>query len=124
MRVLIAILLMAGAAQAQDVVPPEDALNLFRGFVVDYDDNTREAFRPDDTVTQQYTDGDCVNGIVYPRDGMLCFVYETDGEAEHCWSVEQDARGLAVRSQSGGSWFAITNLSKQPLTCDQPDLVG
>ncbi|RED12317.1 hypothetical protein [Pontivivens insulae] len=126
MKVLWTLMMLgaAGATSAQETIPPDAALDLLRGHVIDYDDATRERFREDDTVSQQYPDGSCIEGVVFAQEGALCFVYDGTPERQHCWWVEQDTTGLWVQSVSGDGRFEITDIGKQPLSCEQDDLIG
>ena len=122
----IAILLCAlpTTSWALEIIAPDAALDLFSDHVIDYDDGTRERFAPDGTVTQQYPDGACIDGIVFAQDGGLCFTYEGSPDVAHCWWVEQDTDGLFVSSVTVNCRFEITDIGKTPLTCEMDELIG
>ncbi|CUH77999.1 hypothetical protein TRM7557_01676 [Tritonibacter multivorans] len=55
-----------------------------------------ERYLPGRRVTWSFLDGECNDGIWYPQDGNICFLYE-DRDAPQCWQFTETATGLIAR---------------------------
>ena len=55
-----------------------------------------ERYLPGRRVTWSFLDGECRDGIWYPHDGNICFLYE-DRDAPQCWQFTETPTGLIAR---------------------------
>lgn len=72
-------------------------------------------------VRWSYLDGECQDGMWYPFEDMICFVYEQTGEPQ-CWTFFQDPGGLRAvfRNDPDNTTLYQTLRSDEPLVCRGP----
>jgi hypothetical protein len=76
-----------------------------------------ERYMADRRVTWGFIDGECYEGVWFPEDDAICFVYEGIGEVQ-CWRFWRDGEGLTAEftGDKGGRLFELTE-DDQPLVC-------
>lgn len=83
-----------------------------------------ESFEPGGETVWRYRDGSCVEGDWRPHGAQICFLYDSELEADVlCWRMLRDDQGLLARllnGQNEGLELRITGRDKQPLLCGEP----
>ena len=77
---------------------PEEFERITEGRTLFYSNNGEvygvERYLPDRRVIWSFDNGQCQDGIWYPRDGQICFIYEGIDPTPQCWVFEQGPSGL------------------------------
>jgi hypothetical protein len=73
----------------------------------------------------RFEGGDCLQGTWWAANGLICFRYEDDPDAQ-CWRFDRTARGLAAALVEDGAdtGFALElgGSDTRPLDCPGPDI--
>jgi hypothetical protein len=108
----LTLLLLTGAAQAQTPMTAEEFEAFSTGQTLDYFiDGTfwgSERHLADRKTLDADAEGPCREGEWFPKDDMICFVYEGDA-GEHCWQFFRD-----------GSRVLAADRRRQPLDRGHP----
>lgn len=129
MRTLLAILLIAAPAVAEEPVTPEEFRDFAEGWTVYFEREGRpfgsEEFEQGGKVRWRYSDGSCVSGAWRAHDGQLCFLYDTveEGAVINCWEMMRDDDGIFARLIDGdnaGLELRISRRDRAPLLCGEP----
>ncbi len=129
MRILIAALLIAAPALAEEPVSPDEFREFAEGWTLHFERDGEpfgsEAFEGGGKVRWRYSDGSCVNGAWRPHDGELCFLYDSEDEGRviNCWEMLRDEAGLFARLVSGrnaGLELRVSRRDRAPLLCGEP----
>jgi hypothetical protein len=122
-----ALLLAAGAAQAQPVEPlaPEDFLGLAEGRTLTFAEIGRGAdFGTEEFLGRGRTryvmaDGTCTLGVVTVRGPAVCFAYPVS-EGESCWWMFRQGERILARSAgvAGGAIVEVVGISDKPVICE------
>jgi hypothetical protein len=121
----LALVLLAGAADARTLMTAEEFEAWSTGQTLDYwIDGTywgSERHLSGRRTLDADAEGPCREGRWFPKDDMLCFTY-ADLDGEHCWHFWRDGpRVMAeVADEEGGLSTEVT-LADQPLACPGPD---
>ena len=103
-RVLVALLLGAGAALAE----PLDTAEKFQNYVGnrtmffhlgDGRVHAAETYLRDRRVRWSLAEGECQEGVWWAQDGLICFAYEPNLVTQ-CWQVEIENGGLKATSDA------------------------
>lgn len=122
----LALLLLTGTAQAQTPMTVEEFEAFSTGQTLDYFiDGTfwgSERHLADRKTLDADADaeGPCREGRWFPKDDMICFVYEGDS-GEHCWQFFRDGSRVLAQIDDGSLSTEVT-LADQPLACPGPDV--
>lgn len=100
LRSCLAALLALGAIQAAQAGMTAEEFDAFtRGKTLYFSENGQEygveRYLEGRRVQWSFLDGECKDGIWYPEDGNICFIYEDLGGPQ-CWRFEQVPGGLAA----------------------------
>lgn len=126
---LLAFILIAAPALAQEPVSPAEFRDFAEGWTLHFERNGRpfgsEAFEGGGKVRWRYSDGSCVRGVWRADDGQLCFLYDSDEEGRtiNCWKMLRDDDGLFARLLDGknaGLELRVTRRDRTPLLCGEP----
>jgi hypothetical protein len=127
MRVLAALVLMAGPAMADLPLSAKE----FEAYVTnktitwDYGAGVRgvEQYLPGRQVRWAFQADDCMTGRWYEDGGNICFVYE-DGGGPQCWRFERAGKGLRAQfvNVEGGTIITEIGSSPEPLACAGPEV--
>ena len=113
------------SARAQESLSPEDFRAYAEGQTLYFSllgaPYGVEQYLPGNRAIWQYADGTCARGIWYGRDGLICFVYEGDGE-EQCWQFLQKGESFAARAVGMASPgdLEVVWRDSVPVTCKAP----
>jgi hypothetical protein len=126
MRLALALMLCAGAAEAQSLMTPEEFEAWSTGQTLDYWIDGAywgsERHLEDRKTRDADADGACREGRWFPKDGMICFVYMGD-PGEHCWLFFRDgSRVLAEVADAENGLSTEVTLADAPLSCIGPDV--
>ena len=82
-----------------------------------------EQYLPDRRVRWTVLGDDCKLGHWYPDGGMICFQYEDDPDPD-CWTITEDAEGLAARyaGASATSPPVLVQETTDPMACFGPEV--
>lgn len=123
----VLLLLWPFSAQAQKMLGPEEFRAYAEGQTLYFSflgaPYGVEQYLPGNRAIWQYADGTCARGIWYGRDGLICFLYEGDGE-EQCWQFLQDGDGYAARAVGMASPgdLRVVGRDRVPVICKAPDV--
>ncbi len=126
---LLAALLIAAPALAQEPVSPEQFREFAEGWTLHFERDGEpfgsEAFEGDGKVRWRYSDGSCVSGLWRAHKGQLCFLYDSpeEGRTINCWKMLRDEAGLLARLVSGrneGLELRVARRDTAPLLCGEP----
>jgi hypothetical protein len=127
-RLALGLFLLAGAAAADAQMSASEFEAYVTGRTIHYAGQGQEAYGaeqylPNRRVIWTFLDGECVEGLWYEDDGLICFVYEMD-LVPQCWSFWRAEGGLTARFENDPAATALYELSQtdEPLTCQGPDL--
>ena len=130
MRTLVlAALLIAAPALAEEPISPEEFRDFAEGWTLHFERDGEpfgsETFEQGGKVRWRYNDGSCVRGAWRPRDGELCFLYdsENEGPAFNCWEMVRDDRGMFARlldGENAGMELRVARRDRMPLLCGAP----
>ena len=121
----VLLLLWPASARAQELLSPEDFRRYAEGQTLYFSllgtPYGVEQYLPGNRVIWQYADGSCVRGIWYPKGGLICFVYEGDGE-ELCWQFFQDGQSFIARAvdMEAPADLKVIGRDRQPIACEAP----
>jgi hypothetical protein len=129
LRPLIAVLLLAGPAAAQENVAPEDFEALSEGrtlyFTLFGEPFGAEQFFANRRSLWMYGDGQCEEGVWHAEGEAICFSYPSQPEP-FCWHFrEEGGRYAAHRLEFGvetGFAIDLDRIDDQPLACPGPDV--
>jgi hypothetical protein len=121
---LIAALLAAAPAHAQEQLTPDAFLDLALDRTLSFSSlrsgmlvGVEEFLRRDLSVWADET-GRCTYGRIEIRGPHLCFLYEDAPDPNNCWIPFNDEGALLVLSQSTGEVQRISDISDAPVVCD------
>lgn len=82
-----------------------------------------EQYLPGRKVIWAFTEDDCQHGHWFEDRGNICFVYDTEPEAQ-CWKFFREATGLRAifMDSDGGTSLSEVGQSSTPLNCPGPDV--
>lgn len=124
MRFTFAFLLLTGTAQAQTPMTAEEFEAFSTGQTLDYFIDGifwgSERHLSDRKTQDADAEGPCRKGEWFPKDDMICFVYEGDA-GEHCWQFFRDGTRVLAQTDDGELSTEVT-LADQPLACPGPDV--
>ena len=129
MRTLIAALLIAAPALAEEPVSPDEFRDFAEGWTLYFERDGEpfgsEAFERDGKVRWRYGDGSCVRGAWRAHDGQLCFLYDSEDEAAgiNCWKMMRDDQGIFARlldGENAGLELRVARRDRTPLLCGAP----
>lgn len=121
----MALAMLAAAATAEDTMSAAEFDAYVTGKTLTYSQHGfiygREEYLDGRRVRWQFTDDDCEYGTWYPKDGLICFLYDT-GPAEHCWRFWQDDGGLRALSvhEPPGAELSEVRQTREGLNCPAP----
>ena len=98
-----------------------------RGRTLIFDQDGRaygaERFLPGRRVTWSFLDGECRDGIWYPQDGNICFLYE-DRDAPQCWTFTETPDGLIARFAGESTAFELYEAreTQEEMICLGPEV--
>jgi hypothetical protein len=74
-------------------------------------------------VRWSFLDGQCKEGLWYPQDGQICFVYEDNPEPQ-CWTFTLGAGGLIAQFEDEPDGLALYEADEadKPMLCYGPDV--
>ena len=127
MRVLLALCLLAGTAQAESLMTVEEFEAWSTGKTLDYAVDGQvygsESYFPGRKTLDADTGGPCRAGSWFPKDDRICFVYE-GASTEHCWRFWRDGdRVLAdFLGQDPDAPISEVTEAATPLACPGPDV--
>lgn len=129
MRTLLAAILIAAPALAEEPVSPEEFRDFAEGWTLHFERDGRpfgsEAFERDGKVRWRYSDGSCVSGAWRAHDGQLCFLYDSveEGRVINCWKMLRDEEGLLARlldGENAGLELRVKRRDRAALLCGEP----
>lgn len=126
MRLALALILLAGTAQARSPMTVTEFETFSTGQTLDYWIDGAywgsERHLSGRRTLDADAEGTCRAGEWFPKDDMICFVYG-DAPGEHCWRFFRDGgRVLAEVAGGDGGLSAEVTLADQPLACAGPDV--
>jgi hypothetical protein len=82
-----------------------------------------EEYLPGRKVRWKFTEDECQYGSWYPKDDLICFLYEYD-PVEHCWSFWREGDGLRALSVNDlpGAELSEVAQTQNGLNCPGPDV--
>ena len=83
-----------------------------------------EQYLPGRRVLWAFLGNECQEGVWYEREGMICFIYDTNPD-EQCWHFYRGEAGLRatfVGPDGPGTELYEVERSTKPLTCEAPGL--
>lgn len=82
-----------------------------------------EEYLDDRRVRWSYLDGKCQEGVWYPENDMICFVYEGQPDPQ-CWGFTRSGAGLVAQFQNDPEQTLLYEVeqSAEPLLCLGPDV--
>jgi hypothetical protein len=126
MRLALALILLAGAAEARSPMTAEEFETWSTGQTLDYWIDGAywgsERHLSGRQTLDADADGDCREGEWFPKADMICFVYAGD-PGEHCWHFFRD--GTLVLAEVAGADSGLSaevTLADEPLACAGPDV--
>ena len=126
-RIMIALVLMCGAARAETPMTGAEFDAYTRGLTLSYDANGQlfgaEQYRPGRRVIWTFADGVCQAGRWFePEPAKICFIYENSSNGPHCWQFFDTGRGLRARlfDEPGSGALFESHSSSRPLNCAGP----
>ncbi len=124
MRMLLALLLAAGPALAESPMSAAQFEAYVKGRTLSFGTQGNpsygvEMYLPGRRVLWSAAPGECTNGVWFPRDGDICFLYEHDDE-EKCWAIYDDPAGLRAVFTTRPDTTVIFEAVKDalPLVCN------
>lgn len=124
MRLALALLVMTGAAEAQTLMTAEEFEAFSTGRTLDYWIDGilwgSERHLPDRKTLDADAEGPCREGEWFPKDDMICFVYQGNPD-QHCWQFFRDGPRVLAQTDDGDLSTEVT-LADQPLSCPGPDV--
>ncbi len=127
-RALILFVLTSSAALAQEGAPLDaDAFEAYtRGKTLTFSEGGQpygiERYLPNRRVRWSFLDGQCKDGLWYPDEDRICFVYEDDFTPQ-CWRFFREGAGLrAVFGDEAGGTELYEAGEEAELTCLGPDV--
>ncbi|MFY0679410.1 MAG: hypothetical protein JXR13_02440 [Thalassovita sp.] len=127
MKQLLALFLLASPLGAQSPMSADEFDTYTQGKTLYYThkDETygAEMYLKDRRVRWSFLDGKCREGIWYPEDEYLCFVYDTDFEPE-CWLFFDSGDGLSAHLKGDPNPSEVFSAapSTKPMLCLGPDV--
>ena len=122
---LAATLLADPAAMAQDAMTAAEFEAYVEGRTMTYGTGGApygaEEYRPGRRVRWSVFDGECLEGVWYPKSEDICFRYDAL-EGEKCWRFTLTPQGLAAEFTSDPDDFTVYEVerSDEPLECPGP----
>lgn len=96
---LVSVLMSAVAPAWADKMTAEEFEAYTTGKTLFYGERGQpygaEKYLPGRRVQWSFLDGDCKDGVWYPQDEAICFVYE-DAPEPQCWTFQATPRGLVA----------------------------
>ncbi|WP_333828971.1 hypothetical protein [Pararhodobacter sp.] len=83
-----------------------------------------EQYLPGRRVLWAFLGNECQEGVWYEREGMICFIYDTNPD-EQCWHFYRGEAGLRatfVGPDGPGTELYEVERSGKPLICEGPDV--
>ncbi|UWR21419.1 hypothetical protein [Sulfitobacter sp. S190] len=126
MRVALAFCLglSATSVAAQDQLAPDTFLDMIVGRTLTFGTigegrtvGVEQFLRRDRSVWADKT-GRCTYGQIDIRGPYICFIYEDYPDPENCWLPFNDTGRLLVMSKRRGEVQQITDLSDDPVLCE------
>jgi hypothetical protein len=126
MRFLLALILVTGAAKAQTPMTAEEFEAFSTGQTLDYRIDGAfwgsERHLAGRRTLDADAEGPCREGRWFPKDDLICFIYQGD-DGEHCWQFFRNGpRVLANIANDDSGLSAEVTLADQPLACPGPDV--
>ncbi|PRY94931.1 hypothetical protein BCF33_0534 [Hasllibacter halocynthiae] len=121
---LVAALLAAAHASAQQIASPSEFLDAAEGRTMTFvGDDTgalvgTERFLSRERTVWARADGSCSYGRVFAQGPELCFEYEDDAGRLHCWWPFRQDGTLKVRSTSTLEVQRIARISDDMVGCE------
>lgn len=81
-----------------------------------------EQYLPQRRVLWSFIGDTCQEGVWYPRESMICFMYEAGAE-EQCWEFYRTGtglRGVFIGPDGPGTELYEVQSSSTPMTCEGP----
>ncbi|RED12316.1 hypothetical protein [Pontivivens insulae] len=122
----LALALPATGAVAQDLLTPDEFLDIAVGNTLTFRDAQTgqligiEQFLARDRSKWTRADGTCVNGDISVRGAAICFDYPDDPRT-HCWWPIMDQGEIYVRfaTLSSSSIQQVTEITQDPVICEE-----
>lgn len=130
-RLIILLVFLAGAAQAQAQVPMggEEFDAYTRGQTLTFIENGQaygiEQYLSGRRVIWAFENGACLDGYwSEPAPGVICFVYQGSGGDQQCWNFFQTDTGLLAKfiGAADGQQLYEARRSRRPLLCLGPEV--
>ncbi len=82
-----------------------------------------EEYRENRQVTWSFLDGRCREGVWYPQEDQICFVYE-DNPTPQCWTFYREGSGLRAlfEGRETGTELYEAGEADEPMLCLGPDV--
>jgi hypothetical protein len=126
-RFLILIVLSAGPSAAQSVMTADEFDAYTRGKTLFYGfDGIAygvERYMRGRRVAWSFLDGDCKEGVWYPQDEQICFLYE-DRPDPQCWLFVSTPNGLVARFEGDPEATELYEAEQvdEEMVCYGPDV--
>ena len=126
-RLLILFVLSAGPCAAQGVMTADEFDAYTRGKTLYYGfDGIAygvERYMGGRRVAWSFLDGDCKEGVWYPQDEQICFLYE-DRPDPQCWLFVSTPRGLVARFEGDPEATELYEAEQvdEEMVCYGPDV--
>jgi hypothetical protein len=122
--VAAALVCFASDAAAQDQLTPDGFLDLALERTLSFSSMQSggligvEQFLRRDLSVWADESGRCTYGRIEKRGPLLCFIYEDAPDTNNCWIPFNDGGTLLVMSQSSREVQRITDISDEPVICE------
>ena len=126
MRVLAVLIALGSAAAAAETPLSGEEFDAYtQGRVLSFSDRSgpygAEEYLPGRRVRWSFLDGQCKDGIWYPEDGQICFVYE-DRPDPQCWRFYEEPGGLRAVFEGSDGLELYEAQETDALMCLGPDV--
>ena len=122
---LITALLFASPAIAEEIMAPPDFEAFTSGTTLYFSKKGEpygaEQYFPDRRVIWTFLNGQCERGAWFEQDNQICFVYETQNEAQ-CWHFldSEDKKRARVVGADPAEDLTVEGQDRRELSCPGP----
>jgi len=120
-------LVLPTLATAEEIISPHEFEQMSRGKTLYFSRGGQlfgiEQFYRRHRSTWQFADGECDDGVWYPRDGLICFQYTKNPEPQ-CWHFLKTEDGFVARAEgsTADQDLHLERVDQEPLDCKGPDV--